>query len=144
MGAAFFYHLTRDRLEDTLPMLAGKALGAGMRVGVLARDRARLEALDAQLWLPADSFLPHGIAGGPHDADQPILLATDPDWRNGATCVMAVDGAEVAPEAVTALARTCILFDGTDDGAVTQARAQWRALTGAGCEAVYWSQETGK
>ena len=29
MGAAYFYHLTRQPLEATLPMLLEKSLGAG-------------------------------------------------------------------------------------------------------------------
>ena len=33
MGAAYFYHLTRQPLEATLPMLLEKSLGAGWRGG---------------------------------------------------------------------------------------------------------------
>lgn len=145
MGAAYFYHLTRSPLEVALPQLLGKALGAGWRVAVRGTDAARLDWLDQQLWLgPEDGFLPHGVAGGPHDADQPVLLTTAADHPNGATCVMAVDGAEVAPEEVTALSRVCILFDGGDEAALNTARVQWKALTGAGCPAQYWSEESGR
>ncbi|MET4103158.1 DNA polymerase-3 subunit chi [Roseovarius sp. MBR-78] len=145
MGAAYFYHLTRRPLEVTLPQLLDKALAAGWRVAVRGVDAARMDRLDAQLWLgPEDGFLPHGRAGGPHDADQPVLLTTDTASPNGAACVMAVDGAEVTPEEVQALERACILFDGSDEVALARARAQWKALTGAGCAAQYWSEETGK
>ena len=92
---------------------------------------------------PEDQFLPHGRAGGEHDADQPVLLTTQADLPNGAACVMAVDGADVSPEEVSALQRVCILFDGNDPGAVQVARGQWKALTDAGCAAQYWSQESG-
>jgi DNA polymerase III subunit chi len=44
---------------------------------------------------------------------------------------------------VMRLERICILFEGNDDGAVTVARGQWKVLTGAGCAAQYWSQESG-
>ena len=77
MGDVYFYHLTRQPLEHTLPALLGKARQAGWRIAVRGTDAARMAWLDDQLWLGADdAFLPHGLAGGPHDADQPILLTT--------------------------------------------------------------------
>ena len=142
MGAAYFYHLTRSPLEVTLPMLLGKALGAGWRVAVRGTDAARLDWLDDKLWLD-DGFLPHGRAGGEFDAEQPVLLTTDTAAPNGAVCVMAVDGAEVGADEVNARDRVCILFDGNDGDAVQAARDQWKTLTGAGCAAQYWSQEGG-
>ena len=144
MGAAYFYHLTRKPLEDTLPVLLGKARQAGWRVAVRGRDAQRLSWLDERLWLgPEDGFLPHGMAGGPHDADQPILL-TPGAASNAPDCVMTVDGAGIAPEEVKALTRVCVLFDGHDDAAVQQARSQWKSLTDAGCSAQYWSEASGR
>ncbi|GAB5433964.1 DNA polymerase III subunit chi [Tritonibacter mobilis] len=145
MGAAYFYHLTRKPLQETLPVLLDKARGAGWRIAVRGRDPERLAWLDDTLWLAGDaSFLPHGIAGGPHDALQPILLTTASEAANGADCVMSVDGAEVQPDEVDALERVCILFDGTDPEAVQHARGQWKTLTAAGCLAQYWSEESGR
>lgn len=145
MGAAYFYHLTRHPLETTLPMLLGKALQAGWRVAVRGTDAARMEWLDQKLWLgPEDGFLPHGLAGGDHDADQPILLTTSADSPNGASCVMGIDGAEITAQEITQLDRVCIIFDGNDDAAVAHARTQWKTLTEAGCSAQYWSEAGGK
>ncbi|NIZ12407.1 DNA polymerase III subunit chi [Phaeobacter sp. HF9A] len=145
MGAAYFYHLTQKPLQATLPVLLEKARGAGWRVAVRGRDPDRLAWLDEALWLGGDaSFLPHGCAGGPHDALQPILLTTSATAANTPVCVMSIDGAEVAPEEVQALERVCILFDGTDPEAVQQARGQWKTLTAAGCAAQYWSEESGR
>jgi DNA polymerase-3 subunit chi len=73
VGEAFFYHLTRAPLEVTLRVLLEKSLAQPWRVAVRGRTDAALERLDGQLWL-GDGFLPHGRAGGPHDADQPVLL----------------------------------------------------------------------
>ena len=96
MGAAYFYHLTRQPLEAVLPMLLGKARGAGWRIAVRGIDASRMDRLDEKLWLgPEEGFLPHGRAGGEHDAEQPILLTTDAGLPNGAVCLMAVDGAAV-------------------------------------------------
>jgi DNA polymerase-3 subunit chi len=145
MGAAFFYHLTRKPLEVTLPMLLGKAMGAGWRVAVRGIDMERMKWLDQALWTgPEDGFLPHGLAGGPHDAAQPVLLTLAKEAANSPQCLMAVDGADVAPDEVKALERVCVLFDGNDPQAVEVARGQWRSLTGAGCSAQYWSEESGR
>lgn len=145
MGAVYFYHLTRNPLEVSLPMLLGKARQAGWKVAVRGPDADRLARLDDVLWQgPDDGFLPHGMAGGPHDADQPILLTTDPQAANAPDCVMSVHGADVSAEEVKALQRVCILFDGTNDDALQLARVQWKTLTDAGCSAQYWSEESGR
>ena len=57
---------------------------------------------------------------------------------------MSVDGAPVAPEEVAALDRTFVLFDGHDASATAHARGQWKALTGAGSVAEYWSEDSGR
>ncbi|WP_411889754.1 DNA polymerase III subunit chi [Yoonia sp. SDW83-1] len=143
MGAAYFYHLTDSPLEATLPMLISKARGAGWRVLVRGSDPALLKRLDDVLWQgPDDGFLPHGMAGGPHDADQPVLLGDVPS--DGFACVMSVGGADVSADEVTAVERVCILFDGHDGTALEHARGQWKALTDAGCAAQYWAQDGGR
>ena len=40
--------------------------------------------------------------------------------------------------------RACILFDGNDPAALDLARGQWKGLSEAGCEAQYWSEESGR
>ncbi|MEO1640032.1 MAG: DNA polymerase III subunit chi [Pseudomonadota bacterium] len=143
MGAAYFYHLTESSVEATLPMLIGKAREAGWRVLVRGPDAALLKRLDDLLWQrPEDGFLPHGLAGGPHDAAQPVLLGDVPG--EGFDCVMGIAGAEVSVEEVNSLSRVCILFDGHDEAALTHARGQWKALTDAGCTAQYWAQDGGR
>lgn len=146
MGEAFFYHLTEDSLEQTLPVLVGKAVEAGWRVEVRGSARAQVEALDAALWKGAqDSFLAHGLAGGAHDADQPVLLTSQGDVAsNGATCVVSVAGAQVTPTEVQAADRVMVVFDGMDGDAVARARVQWKELTTGGAAAKYWAQEGGR
>ena len=139
-----FYHLTRRSMEETLAMLLVKAQGAGWRVVVRGTQTDRMARLDERLWLgPEDGFLPHGLAGGPHDALQPVLLSTDTACPNGATCVMSVDGADVSPEEVNELERVCVLFDGNVPQALDQARGQWKRLKDAGVRAEYWSEDSG-
>jgi DNA polymerase-3 subunit chi len=143
MGAAYFYQLRDSPLEVTLPMLIGKARGVGWRVLVRAPDPLVLKRLDDVMWQgPEDGFAPHGLAGGPHDAQQPVLLGNVPS--DGFGCLMSVAGADVSEGEVAALERVCILFDGYDDAALSHARGQWKALTDAGCAAQYWAQEDGR
>ncbi|WP_282096548.1 DNA polymerase III subunit chi [Epibacterium ulvae] len=145
MGAAYFYHLTQRPLEETLPVLLDKARSAGWRIAVRGTDLARMQWLDDRLWLgPDDGFLAHGLAGGPHDSLQPILLTAAVEASNNPACMMSVDGAEISAAEVNALERVCILFDGTDPDAVSRARVQWKSLTQAGCAAQYWSEASGR
>lgn len=145
MGAAYFYHLTQQPLEHTLPVLLGKARQAGWSVLVRGTDAARMNWLDERLWLGAeDGFLAHGLEGGAHDSAQPILLSTGTGIGNSAKCVMSVDSANIEPVEVNELERVCILFDGNDPDAVQRARVQWKTLTDAGCAAQYWSEESGR
>jgi DNA polymerase-3 subunit chi len=144
MGAVFFYHLTRHPLEVTLRVLLEKSLAAGWRVAVRGRTDDMLDRLDQQLWVqPEEGFLPHGRAGGAHDADQPVLLTTG-QATNAPTCLISVEGALISAEEAAPLQRAMILFDGHDAGAVQVAREQWKALTGAGAAAQYWSEESGR
>ncbi|TKZ20732.1 DNA polymerase III subunit chi [Shimia litoralis] len=145
MGAAYFYHLTRQPMDVTLPILIGKAREAGWRVLVRGRSPERMDWWDQKLWQVGgdEGFLPHGLAGSAHAAEQPILLCHDMTNANGAACLMTIDGADVQPDEVIQSERVCILFDGHDMDAVAQARVQWKTLTDAGCAAQYWSEETG-
>lgn len=145
MGEAYFYQLTQAPLDVTLRVLLAKSLQAGWRVAVRGRTEAMLERLDEALWLqPDDSFLPHGRAGGPHDAQQPVLLTTTATADNTPTCLVSVEGADVQVTEVNAMDRVMVLFDGHDAEAVQTARVQWKALTGAGCAAKYWSEVSGR
>ena len=146
MGAAFFYHLTRAPLERTVTQLAERALANGWRVAVRGCEPARMDWLDRVLWTASEEgCLPHGLAGEPQEAEQPVLLPTATGAApNDPACLMAIDGAEVTPEEIASLPRVCILFDGHDPAATQRAREQWKALTAAGCAAQYWSEASGR
>lgn len=133
-------------MTQVLPDLIERSLANGWRVVVRGGNPVHLDHLDEALWLAGggESFLPHGRAGGAHDADQPVLLTTEATAPNGAACLMSVDGADVAPDEVAALDRVCVLFDGNDAAALEKARSQWRVLTKAGASAKYWSEESGR
>jgi DNA polymerase-3 subunit chi len=143
MGTAMFYHLTRSGPEEVLALILPRALSAGWRVMIRSPDAARCDRIDSKLWLePEESFLPHGLAGGPQDADQPVLIGSGAAV-NGAQGVFLLDGAAPLP-GEEALERLWVLFDGADPAAVQSARGLWSALTGRGMAAQYWSEETGR
>lgn len=144
MGVAMFYHLTRSTPEATAATILPKSLAAGWKVMLRGADLAALESLDTALWLnPEDGFLPHGIAGGPHDADQPILLGLGA-IHNEARALMLVGGAVTTPEEAAGLERVWVLFDGGDELDLALARRLWTSLTEAGIAAQYWSEESGR
>lgn len=138
-----FYHLTRTRLDQALPRLLGRVLGSGGRAFVLCAEAERAKALDAALWTVAEpDWLPHGLAGGPNDTLQPILIGTeDAPPGNGARFLVLVDGAGSAR--LAEYDRVLDLFDGADEAAVAAARGRWSAAKAAGHGLAYWQQGAG-
>ncbi len=144
MGIVNFYHLTRFSLDEVVTMLCDRALQQGWRVMVRDADRAALERLDGRLWLePEDGFLPHGLAGGPQDADQPVLLGQGA-VVNGACAVLLLRALPVDLAEAQAMERVWLLFEGADEAQVAAARVQWKAVTAAGLPAQYWADASGK
>ena len=145
MGTVMFFHLMHSAPADTLGVNLPRALGQDWRVMVRGTDPAALDHLDQALWLKGgdDGFLPHGLQGGPADADQPVLLGQG-DAVNGARVLALIDGATATDAEITAMERVWILFDGNDPDSLQAARGQWKAITAAGHPAQYWSEETGR
>lgn len=139
-----FYHITRSSVEETARALMERALQQGWRVMVRGTDPQSLDRLDQWLWLnPEDGFLPHGLAGGSQDADQPVLLGTGA-ITNDAKALMLIDGATADAAEASALERVWVLFDGNDDSALAAARNHWKAVVASGQAAQYWSEEGGR
>lgn len=144
MAQAMFYHLTRSTVDDTARMLLSRALGQGWRVMLRGTAAERLDWLDQKLWLgPEEDFLPHGREGGPHDADQPVLLGLGPAV-NSANALCLIDGARATLDEARAMDRLWLLFDGADEANVAAARSEWKRLTDAGVPAQYWSEVSGR
>jgi DNA polymerase III subunit chi len=145
MATVMFYHLARSGADDTLVTLLGRALAQGWRVMVRGGDPAALARLDDLIWTqPADAFVPHGIEGGAHDADQPILLGQGVAVNNPQGLAL-IDGATCDAAEAAMMERVWIIFDGANPAAVDGARDQWRQMTAAGLPAQYWSDaETGR
>jgi DNA polymerase-3 subunit chi len=134
-----FYHLETRPLEKVLPLLLERSLERGWRAVVEVGTPERARLLDELLWTYRDdSFLPHALASGEHDADQPVLIATGPENPNGAAVRFYVDRA--LPLSGEGYERIVILFSGRDPEAVAEARGAWKALAG-GNTLTYWQQD---
>jgi DNA polymerase-3 subunit chi len=138
-----FYHLTRTPLEQALPKLLGRVLGAGGRAMVLLATRERLEALDAALWTAGDpDWLPHGTPATGHAELQPIWLTTEDAGEagapNGARFLVLLEGTSSAR--LDRFDRVLDLFDGADEAAVAAARQRWKAAKAEGHALTYWQQ----
>lgn len=145
MAEVLFYRLSETPVEAALPELLEKALARGWRVAVRVGTEAGLAFLDDRLWTwRDDSFLPHGVAAGPHAARQPVLLTRGRETPNGAQVLMLVMGARAEPSEMGAFERACVIFEGADPAASAAAREDWRAVTAAGLPAAYWAQEAGR
>jgi DNA polymerase-3 subunit chi len=139
MTEVLFYHLEPRPLEAVIPILLEKTLERGWKAVVEIGSTERAEALDAALWTFSDeSFLPHALAGGEFDADQPILLTTATDNPNNAEVRFFIDRA--TPNNTGDYTRLVYMFDGHDPDAVTEARAVWKRLS-AVHDVTYWQQE---
>ena len=136
-----FYQLGAAPLEQVIASLAEKLLEKGERLVIVADEEGPLARLDRVLWdQGAASFVPHGLAGGPEDSRQPILLSTTPDVSNRARNILIADGKW--RESALAFQRAFYLFD---SDTLEEARSAWRTLAGRDeVERHYWANETGR
>jgi DNA polymerase-3 subunit chi len=136
-----FYQLSRDPVEQALPLIARAAKGAGQRLLVVSQDAAQLDRIDEGLWrrLP-EAFLAHGRAGQPHADRQPVLLSQDCRADNGARFIALADG--LWREEAADFERAFLMFG---EAHLQAARDCWRMLgQREGVERHYWKQEGGK
>lgn len=141
MTEALFYHLDGQPLEKVLPVLLHKSVERGWKVVVEAGTPERLAALDTHLWTYDDAaFLPHGTAADGHAEHQPIYLTAGPDLPNGASVRFLVDRAP-PPDDPSSYERLVLIFDGTDEAALADARQAWKKLKEGGVEVTYWQQD---
>ena len=135
-----FYHMTRTSLDQALPQMLEKTLERGQRAVVRAGSEARVESLSARLWTYNDrAFLPHGTVKDGRAERQPVWLTVEDEAPNGAEVLFLTDGAE--SEKVGDYALCAVLFDGGDQDALAQARAQWKTLKDAAYQVTYWQQD---
>lgn len=139
-----FYHMVRSALDQVVPVLTERAAGNGKRILICTALPEMAAHLDSLLWTyRPDSWLPHGLAGGGFESEQPVLISTDGENLNKADIVMLTDGGSLRE--IQSFERCLTLFDGNDETAILSARELWKEVVAAGHEAYYWAQnEAGK
>jgi DNA polymerase III subunit chi len=136
-----FYHLQTRPLDAVLPVLLEKSLARGWRALVHCGAPERLDQLDSALWtFRDDSFLPHGRAGEPDEAAQPILLTLTGHNANNAVLCCLVDNSPF-PDDMNVFTRILVLFDGNEEEALAFARGKWREARDQGHAVTYWQQD---
>jgi DNA polymerase III subunit chi len=140
MAEVWFYHLERRSVEQELPSLLQRGLERGLRMAVYAPSDDRLKDLSVKLWAHEDvAFIPHGFSGEDTAAQQPVLLCTDGAPSNNARFGFYINGAE--PFDAHAFERVTIMFDGTSEQRVQQARDLWKRFKAEVATIRYWKQD---
>lgn len=135
-----FYHLTQTSLDEALPGLVERSLARNWKVTIQTHTDDVRDRLDRRLWeYDANSFLPHGRDGDEPMDQHPIVLTTTDMNQNGSQIRFVVDNARL-PEKIGTYERVAIMFDGTDESAVGQARENWKNLKKDGHALTYWKQ----
>lgn len=113
--------------EQALPRLVAWHQRQGRRVLVSAADEQQAQDLDRLLWTfdPA-SFLPHALAGGPGQAEEPVLIASGLGNANAVTVQMLC-----APEqpAAPGIGHLILLVPATKGPELTAYRARYKELS---------------
>ncbi len=70
----------------------------GRRVLIVAASQAEAQEMDQRLWtFEQNSFVPHALAGGPDQDQEPVLIATGPDNLNQAGVAILLHPQEPPP-----------------------------------------------
>lgn len=135
-----FYHLTETSLDEALPVLVERSVARQWNVTIQAGNDAARDRLDTRLWeYASDSFLPHGKDGDDPVELHPIFVTTTSMNHNASNIRFIVENAEL-PDGLNTYERIAIMFDGTDDYSVNQARGNWKNLKEEGHTLTYWKQ----
>ena len=136
-----FYHLTRSRLEDALPIMLRRTLEREARAVVRFSTPERLADIDEALWTFDDAeFIPHGHEDTGFADQQPVWLTQGLDNPGEGTYLFITDGAAI--DGFEGFEVCCVLFDGRHEPAVVEARQRWAEIKGGDgvSELRYWQQ----
>ena len=133
-----FYLVSRSSVPEAVALLAGKTVAAGRKLLIVSAGEAARQDLSKSLWeANPEGFLANGLAGGKHDARQPVLLSEHVEPANGAQFLLLADGVWRDPG--EAFERVMLVFDNTT---IDGARTCWRQLgEDAAIERHFWKQD---
>ncbi len=143
MAEVRFYGLERRGLAEALAEQLLAVLASGEKAFVQVGNPEGVDALDQALWTFQDeSFLPHGVSGGPEAVRQPVLVGFGEANDNGAAVRAFVNGADpsAALKDLDALKLLILMFDGRDDDEKMAARRLWQAAKSAGHILSFWRE----
>ncbi|MBF0629062.1 MAG: DNA polymerase III subunit chi [Magnetococcales bacterium] len=133
---ARFYQVAAASPEMVLTGLLFKLVEQKIRVCLLAADHTQVRRWDDLLWRhPPERFLPHGVWDGPDPERQPVLIASQPDDRNGATVVVIAN-----PRLLDETATFDVVVDFVDARNPDPARQRYRHYQTRGYLMEYWIQ----
>ena len=139
----WFYHLTQQSLDKTLPNLLERSVARGWKAVVQATSEERVNALDEWLWTYSEeAFLAHGAARDGDAELQQVYLTTGAENPNGAKVRFFIERAQMEPviEQGGGYDRMILIFDGNDEAELQSAREQWKGLKARGGDLSYWRQ----
>ncbi|MBF0444403.1 MAG: DNA polymerase III subunit chi [Magnetococcales bacterium] len=134
-----FYQLGISTLESAITTILNKAWGQGIRSTLLTPGPDPSRYWDNQLWYsPADSFLPHGTDTSPDPELQPLLIASQPTDKNGATLIV-LSTPHLIPNPMQ-FDMVVDFVDGSNPDALTASRTRYKQYMELGCNMEYWIQ----
>jgi len=133
-----FYQLSRDPVEQIVPVIAQRLLDDGERLLVVDSREGALERLSRALWgWKPDSFLGHGTADDTAAAMQPVLLSSEGHAANSARHIALTDG--LWRDSALEFERAFYFFD---DETIDGARSCWKMLKSKeDVTSHFWRQE---
>lgn len=135
----WFYHLEREPLDAVLVKILSGIQARGHRACVHLSAAETMQALSQRLWSQEDTgFVPHGSDGDPMPERQPVWLTTGTETPNGAAYRFFCEG--LMPEETGDASRISILFEGSDEATLANARNTWKKFKSEGCGVKYWRQ----
>ncbi len=139
MGETFFYQVGRRNGEATLRSVLSRSRQEGWRVALRCRSESQAREVDDALWrVPQNGFLPHAMAGGDFDEDQPVLLATGRNSANRPDALVLYRTFDLDPGEIGEFRRVAVLFDGGNPEDLSDARRLWKQLKAGGSPIRYW------
>jgi len=134
-----FYHLESQTLDQVLPALLVKALENGHKIIVKTKDEQEAERINTHLWTyNPDSFLPHGTEKDGNKTDQPVWITSTDNNPNTADVLILTQGTQ--SDQLSDYALVCVMINGLDNDAITNARTRWKSYKEAGYDVTYWQQ----
>jgi DNA polymerase-3 subunit chi len=124
-------------------MILEKALQGKFKILIRVPNPEAKDHLNEWLWTYRDDgFLPHGVNGEEHEAQQPILITDqDNDNPNDANMLVLTDGCVSDSKELDKFDLCCEMLNGHVDEHVQNARARWKDYKDKGYEIAYWAQD---